>query len=1153
MLKTYGEKSLENYQGTNTNNFRIYINNIKSNRSLNIDTFLIDISLTGTLIIDGYYPYIEPNQLFVVGTEVVKMISYTTNKTEKKTELVVERAYNHCVRTDLLKGDIVCSVEEFTLKVNSYQYSNKMDLSNNPFSTYFGSGYVRITDEIKKWNMLSNVSEKYNYTNYKTKIFIFEGYEEKVILTFRGYLKKLSFSRTVSDKRQITLNMVDQLGSYWNKDLINKKFIKNKTIDEMLSDLFKIPKEKIYFKHIDKSRYPIIENLTIADYKNYSQIVELFANNGIRMFFTPRGHLHIFCEALDNDLLRTDTLLTDVENLTDISLSDDSQLVFNFANIDYKKQFPYYDLDKGVNYRYNMEVTITPILYMETGQYFTKEFDIVNTHLASKVSLDVYGRPSVCMIKDKLTGIEVICEPINIEGDRVTFVPIGLHNDTGLLEFGKGKYLYDLGFNVVRTWTIYYVQGNLPTVFALANTNAQNKSAKTNNLEIPITPIILNDDGTEFRNLNKKMKLQFGSPQNLKDLEYTNSYEGVDRIIGTWKGGIDLLYSKEWEQSQRGLDVFVNTSRLSRTGINSQQLPIYDTFDNSGFDLWLYNPSENDTEVNSQFINTLKRTVNLNDLPKISFNRGELIGDKASKSTQAIINAYVEPNDILFPVKLLTGYTPHERIKFEEMKAGGIEIRCVATSTYNGETVIHYNNPLFEHIEYAKISVKDIVYLQNYYIKLNPVVQSSHNFYYSNQESIDLYDGKKQFTLDRTIFNENYTRHLLSYVFNAYKGTDYESIKYVLPINTLKKLEYELYDLVKIKDKTVTDIDVNKLFLIIGKTVTFEGSRKIEYNLLNLYNKKVTLLDLNYSQVEKFNPLTDPTYNHSGIQQENDDIKVFDKRIEFFDGRLGKVIGKIIPPEKFRLHCLESINDVLLQVELRGEHLLAYKKSLFKNTLFETYLIVKIGEEYFYVSPYSYLENGNEKYRLQVLQRRLAKSQEEGTLVGKDIIVYLITEGSSKDGGLKSSSIYIGDGANGGYLTYDPYNGLRIVADSIEFVSGGKIGGGGVNEAQMKQLKKDIDDFKGNVQTLFTQQANKIELALKGTNLDGTQIVNRINLTPNGVLIQGNKIKIDGSTTFTNDVKIQGILESGKQIIVQGNGKQTIIGAGTIIFQEWSP
>ena len=154
---------------------------------------------------------------------------------------------------------------------------------------------------------------------------------------------------------------------------------------------------------------------------------------------------------------------------------------------------------------------------------------------------------------------------------------------------------------------------------------------------------------------------------------------------------------------------------------------------------------------------------------------------------------------------------------------------------------------------------------------------------------------------------------------------------------------------------------------------------------------------------------------------------------------------------------------------------------------------------------------------------------------------------------MKSSSIYIGDGANGGYLTYDPYNGLRIVADSIEFVSGGKIGNGGVNEAQMKQLKKDIDDFKGNVQTLFTQQANKIELALKGTNLDGTQIVNRINLTPNGVLIQGNKIKIDGSTTFTNDVKIQGILESGKQIIVQGNGKQTIIGAGTIIFQEWSP
>ena len=76
MLKTYGMKSLEEYNGSNTETFRIYINNIKQNRSLNIDTFLVDIASSNNLIIEGSYPYIEPNQLLVVGTEIVRVNSY---------------------------------------------------------------------------------------------------------------------------------------------------------------------------------------------------------------------------------------------------------------------------------------------------------------------------------------------------------------------------------------------------------------------------------------------------------------------------------------------------------------------------------------------------------------------------------------------------------------------------------------------------------------------------------------------------------------------------------------------------------------------------------------------------------------------------------------------------------------------------------------------------------------------------------------------------------------------------------------------------------------------------------------------------------------------------------------------------------------------
>lgn len=88
------------------------------------------------------------------------------------------------------------------------------------------------------------------------------------------------------------------------------------------------------------------------------------------------------------------------------------------------------------------------MLEQQNGNFIVKEFDVIDSFVASKVSLDVYGKPSVCMVKDTITGLEFICSPVDIQGDKVTFVPIEVLNDTGLLEFGKGKWLYDLGFRI---------------------------------------------------------------------------------------------------------------------------------------------------------------------------------------------------------------------------------------------------------------------------------------------------------------------------------------------------------------------------------------------------------------------------------------------------------------------------------------------------------------------------------------------------------------------------------------------------------------------------------------------------------------------------------------------------------------------------------
>ena len=210
------------------------------------------------------------------------------------------------------------------------------------------------------------------------------------------------------------------------------------------------------------------------------------------------------------------------------------------------------------------------------------------------------------------------------------------------------------------------------------------------------------------------------------------------------------------------------------------------------------------------------------------------------------------------------------------------------------------------------------------------------------------------------------------------------------------------------------------------------------------------------------------------------------------------------------------------------------------------------------MSPFSYIDKGTTKYRLQILQRKLANSELEETIINRDIVVYLISEGSSKDRGFKTSSIYIGDGSHAGYLSYDPYYGLVIKANRIEMVSGGVLGGNMLSKDDFNEFKEDYKKYKNTVETRFTQTNSQINLqvnALTGNFVKKNEVVAQINLSPEGVRIQGRKIQIDGNTIFNSDTKFNGIIEAGKQIIIEntGAGKRTILSGGTIEFYEWSP
>ena len=178
MLKTYNSNEIKNNNVIQEEYFKIFISNTFLNNN-NIFTSIKGITPLGELIIDGSFSNL-PSDLFVIGEEVIKVVSSIYNSTTKETQLTVERGYFGTPITTFLVGDLVHSVIDVSNDVIQYNYNSKMDISNNPFLITYGTSAVQISGEAYHWSKHST-RKKYNYTNYKTKIFIFEGYDKKVL------------------------------------------------------------------------------------------------------------------------------------------------------------------------------------------------------------------------------------------------------------------------------------------------------------------------------------------------------------------------------------------------------------------------------------------------------------------------------------------------------------------------------------------------------------------------------------------------------------------------------------------------------------------------------------------------------------------------------------------------------------------------------------------------------------------------------------------------------------------------------------------------------------------------------------------------------------------------------------------------------------
>ena len=1142
--------------------------------SQNIDSYLTGTTPTGDLIINGYYSNVEA-ELLVVGEEIVKILKIIPDSTNRLTQIQVERGYYGSPKTNLLQGALVSSVIDVTLDVTRCDFSEKMDYNNNPFLVGYGSGNLVINHKVSDWSRISK-TRKYNWENYKTKVFFFEGYEDQVVLTWTGFLKRYNSTLTRSSFGEcVYFNLVDKLGTYWDKDLKRIETMENVQIHEALSKIFEIPEAKIYYKHIDADKYPTIPVLIPNTYKKYSDIIQLFSSNGIRFYFNPQGHLIIFSEVVDNTNLSSNAYLDDIIHLRDIGLSSDNQLIYNYFDVSYGEKSPLYGLDHGVNYKYKVDNVIGTILQKNSnGDYYVRELTVPNNEIPPRIP---NLKDPVLMLKDNATGLEFLCKLVDVNVNGVTLIPMALFVQRGLLEFGRGQWMESLGFLNDRTFTLYYSQEVLPIVSTLSNSEDTTAGVTSSSNTIPIVPTIVDSDSTtELFTLNKIYELGFGSGVNLKNLEYTGDFVGVDNLKGEWVGGTDLLYCREWEQSQRGLDIFVTTTRSDNRNLTKYQ-PYYNYQDNSGFKLKVYE-SLKDNNIKAQFFNTVKEKIKIDDIDKVSFEPSEIVAYSWIKPKLGL-----KPNDVLFAYKLLDGASAQIKAKFKEAQAGNIKIRVASMTDSQGEQMLACNNLIFPYIEYGIIRLEDIVYIQEMYIRLDPIVKSNEQIVYENTSSVELYDGKKEFSLTDTLFDKEYTRKLISFVNSGYSGLTVDSMKYVVPAQVIQNLELELYDIVTLRDDTITNIDQSMLWLVVGKTVEWQNGRTIKYSLLNIYTYEIEYLDVAISESQQFNPDEEPTYMWDGVEADKEEVEELKNSVNILDSRWGTIKGTLIEPSEFSFKTISGFPALVIQPS--GGNYQAYLDEFFLE-LYTNKLIVKIGSEFLYCSGGRATINGETQYILQIIDRNLGQSKTESSLLERTAYAYIISEGSSKDFGLYTSSIYVGNGTSSGYMSYHPIGGLNIMAKTIKLTTGDSLA---TQDFVNKEISHSIDgvtyDFDtkltlteeriqllaGRVTTIdntvtvmqssITQEFNDIRIAIDEIEIDEsglvkkTEVISAINLNTEGVQIQGKNININGSTSVTGMLNVYGtngmtVFDNLSDAL---SNKKTVIQGGQIIFYERSP
>lgn len=1053
------------------------INLAKTGYSLLLTT-LTSISTTVHVVGENMLGY---TGFAVINDEIVQVNSSVA--IWGNTSLSITRAMHGTVAQTIssIDNDYIFPVNLFF--VDTMNYKAKTDLNESDLWGFsLDNGRVILNENTDEWK-IESPSKLYNpYIN--KRVFLFRGVDGQFIKDYEG----VSTNYTIRDNGEIEITISDSVANVYSEPLNSNRLFDNIYPKEILQTMF--PEYKVkYVADTNESHYPLITNFSLGEFEKYSDFLQYLCKKyALRIIFRKNNTIHIFSDIQQDNIVPTEILTP--TNIVSITNNSDGKLVINKAEgsyvlrKDYVNEEDYNANNKYIKWYYYKDFTATLVPY--TILNANKEWQEISFSMsADELKYISYNDYVLIVLPDSR---EFWCKPSDIDVDNsILKVMAGYDKACHYDYYGRldtlstissmslrlyyapaskpivSKYTRNIGGEDVDSFLYYpIVEGEEEIIYLNYGAEETNDSTFSGLVKGNIVTNTFIDN----------TKLLYGKEyaQNLLDCPlylYSNRIDPFsdDYIkINTFdNSGIQV--KTEWsDDKEQNLKVtFKNTLGGSPTiyepvsvsgNVVEVSLANYSALNIS--DVLQLNTVATDSYAYSSFINNK--------------NLVWMITNKSTSGGKYYITLDMEyPNPvstIQLKFKVMTNTRKHQIESLESQTAITVSATDY-TSIFAGDCLklagmlssdarytryLEYQNVKWlvrskftesgkyyiiidsaypkpvntVNFDFIKFDGSGVVLINEFFIRGNPVMESTQTYSYYSPESIEFY-GTKEYALDGKSMEKSHFEKVAGYVFNTYLGLDSTNTRMKVNVELDQRVDIEIGNVFYLTDGVISGYNAQKV-MVVSKEVSYQDNglqEQLELLTIGDYSTQKVTIAINTSN--SYSPVIAPTYSHlggEGTSEQTTNQNKNNQTVTLYDSSEGTITISEVALDTFSAitSLTSSIQTSTLTFSLPIINITAnddYRATLLRDGAEG---VILLNNEYFTYKAVGTIA-GNAT-TLEITKRTIANTTASIIVSGQKVQFFKILQKVTSEG-IVSNDVLLGNGIDN-YIKVSTTNGTDV-------------------------------------------------------------------------------------------------------------------------------